>query len=342
MPQLISSTVLSLADFFELGSFEPASVQRSFKWGPEEADQLLQDVLQALKASEDISAREMLADIIDGGSASNDNNSEVKSSPESVSPDDLVEADEGPDGFDQEALQVQPAARASLFFLGAIILRPRADGRHELYDGLQRVTTLTIMLSILRDQIEDASLKARLNDVIAMPGGRFRLRHRGASEILATLVQPPGEAARVRRRAPPFLPSEAAVYSILRTLRTALERRAPVAREALARFLLDRVTVAVIATPDETIARHAFVATNLYGLRLSRDEIFKGELTALSRDEDEATRMLAIWDEVQTLVNGRDLIMRDPQTGVEQKVGQMEAFLLVADVLERREEQRAD
>ncbi|MEL6226719.1 MAG: DUF262 domain-containing HNH endonuclease family protein [Pseudomonadota bacterium] len=340
MTEPISAQILPLEAFFELGTFAPASVQRSFKWGTTEADQLLRDMLHALKASEEMTAEAMLADIISGAGLANDN---IDATSDGVDVASADEIDDVPDGleFDEAAVPTLKPRPAS-FFLGTVILHPATGDRYQLYDGLQRVTTLTILLSVLRDLIEEPKLKARLHATVAKADGAFRLTHRGASEMLTRLVQPMGEAARVRRRAPPFVQAEASVYAILRSLRQALDRRAPVAREALARFVLEKAQVAVIFTSEETIARHAFVATNLYGIRLSRDEIFKGELIALSANEDEAARMLALWDEILVLIGGRDVAMRDPWSRGEHRFSQMEAFLLVADVIERRAEQGAD
>ncbi|MEO1710665.1 MAG: DUF262 domain-containing protein, partial [Pseudomonadota bacterium] len=236
MTEPISAQILPLEAFFELGTFAPASVQRSFKWGTTEADQLLRDMLHALKATEEMTAEAMLADIISGAGLANDN---IDATSDGVDVASADEIDDVPDGFEfDEAAVPTLKPRPASFFLGTVILHPATGDRYQLYDGLQRVTTLTILLSVLRDLIEEPKLKARLHATVAKADGAFRLTHRGASEMLTRLVQPMGEAARVRRRAPPFVQAEASVYAILRSLRQALDRRAPVAREALARFVL--------------------------------------------------------------------------------------------------------
>ena len=46
--------------------------------------------------------------------------------------------------------------------LGAMVVTPpMTPGNHHVYDGLQRLTTLTVLLAVLRDLTKDAALARR-------------------------------------------------------------------------------------------------------------------------------------------------------------------------------------
>ncbi|MEL6623023.1 MAG: hypothetical protein AAFQ11_09135, partial [Pseudomonadota bacterium] len=116
MTEPISAQILSLEAFFELGTFAPASVQRSFKWGTTEADQLLRDMLHALKATEEMTAEAMLADIISGAGLANDN---IDATSDGVDVASADEIDDVPDGFEfDEAAVPTLKPRPASFFLG--------------------------------------------------------------------------------------------------------------------------------------------------------------------------------------------------------------------------------
>ncbi|MEO1695184.1 MAG: DUF262 domain-containing protein, partial [Pseudomonadota bacterium] len=362
MPASITSTMLPLEAFFACGTFRPASVQRTFKWGASDVDQLISDIMQALKASEEMSAEEMLADLILPPTSATPNDPIPTFRVDPLDADDGGDDDLLPDGDDggllsdsaDDGADAGPGTgagtrrRPKTFFLGAVIVKPTQHAAHEaiaheIYDGLQRITALTILAALLRDMVENTDLRARLAACVATADGTARLSHRGSSEVLRDLVQPDGEASRMRRREPPAIETEARVFDVLRTVRLAVTSRSVANREALARFMLEHVQVAVIATTDDQIARHAFIATNLYGIRLSRDEIFKGELVALAADEAEAQETLATWENIRERVEGgRDLLVTDQGRRTMRTAHQMEAFLLAVDVLERRAEQSAD
>src|SRR5690242_18686800 len=57
------------------------------------------------------------------------------------------------------------------YFLGSIVLvKERGTPRAEVIDGQQRLTTLTIMFSLLRDFAGDPSLADELRDLVLEPG----------------------------------------------------------------------------------------------------------------------------------------------------------------------------
>lgn len=61
------------------------------------------------------------------------------------------------------------------YFLGSIVLVKRKGvSGAEVIDGQQRLTTLTILLAVLRDLTEDDELRQNLETLIVEPGSRIR------------------------------------------------------------------------------------------------------------------------------------------------------------------------
>ncbi|MEL6753233.1 MAG: DUF262 domain-containing protein, partial [Pseudomonadota bacterium] len=83
-----------------------------------------------------------------------------------------------------------------VYFLGMIIVHG-GEARYAIYDGLQRVTTLTILLALLRDYVEDEALSRRLGACVLDMRGQPRLRLMG-HQYLADHIQPVGAARTLR------------------------------------------------------------------------------------------------------------------------------------------------
>jgi hypothetical protein len=219
------------------------------------------------------------------------------------------------------------------FFLGSMVLLPKNKADFEIYDGLQRLTTLTILTAVLRDVIRsDKSLSGRLHKHIELPGGvfkksAFRLALPGKDKTLLTLVQPRGEAGKPRtKRSFPSTDVGRRIWRATAFLRDKLGDRDPKQLSRIANFLLDQTHVAVIQATEPLLARHIFITTNLYGVPLERHEVFKGQLLALAGDDDNLTDALQRqWDSLRERVGNT-----------------LEEFLIAFDMIERRKAQGTD
>ena len=89
-----------------------------------------------------------------------------------------------------------PEPPPAIYFIGNIILCAGPNDRYEIYDGLQRFTTLTILIAVLRDLIEDRTIQAELDHLVASKG-TFRLHLFGRDRTLAEHVQAP-HATRIK------------------------------------------------------------------------------------------------------------------------------------------------
>ncbi|MFE2581132.1 DUF262 domain-containing protein [Streptomyces sp. NPDC059378] len=61
------------------------------------------------------------------------------------------------------------------YFLGSIVLvKAKGNAPAEVIDGQQRLTTLTILLALLRDLTEDPDLRGDLDRLVTEPGNKVR------------------------------------------------------------------------------------------------------------------------------------------------------------------------
>jgi uncharacterized protein with ParB-like and HNH nuclease domain len=61
------------------------------------------------------------------------------------------------------------------YFLGSVVLVKRRESSDaEVIDGQQRLTTLTILLAVLRDLTDDEALRRDLEAMLVEPGNRIR------------------------------------------------------------------------------------------------------------------------------------------------------------------------
>jgi hypothetical protein len=278
-------------------------VQRDFEWDEPETQQLLSDldkIFAPLYATQQELADRAItesgaAEIAEGGPGPGPDPADV-AAPAAVCPgfpfDDRAQG---------AAARRPPLPPLPNYFLGDIVLRPGAYDHHDvfdIYDGLQRFTTLTILIAILRDLTKDAGLAKRLHRLIATNDSGFRLQTAGRDTTLAENAQEPGgslkkEDARASRDIG---------RRILRVKRALLEPMrlwAPDRIDRFAEFILESVWFSVLRVHDARMARQIFVTTNLHGKKLDLVSLLKGQIGDVARSEEELEAVGAIWEEVR-------------------------------------------
>jgi hypothetical protein len=292
----LKSRVVTLADLFTAGHYVPAAVQRDYQWHERECELLLADLDRALHPAMPAPADAAAA----GGDA------------------EEIEADLRPHDN-------QPAeGRTYDYYLGAIVTRPLTDSRIEIFDGLQRLTTLTVLMAILRDASTASDHKKRLQDLITSAKGLHRLTLPGKDRTLLDEIQASGEAIKMRRGQPR---TELArrIRAAARTFRKEVTSWDPRRLSDFIAFMLTRVSVVIVEATDPKLARQIFITTNLRGVPLDQVALFKGQLIDIAPDETTAAEMVRHW------------------VGIQQAVGSdIEGFLLAMDFIERRAHQGAD
>lgn len=200
-----------------------------------------------------------------------------------------------------------------VYFLGAMLfvererptsrLKPwqRASVRTlEVVDGLQRLTTLTILLCVLRDLDADgtnarlhaaigggtgANLRPRLS--IGEPDEAFFLEYVRAPG--ATRLEPaPGDLSPARRR----------IRDVRDHLATTLAGYDAADRRKLTDFVLDRCCVVAMVATDIDQAHRLFEVLNARGKPLARNDILKAELLGGVPEEARPVAK-AMWDEAE-------------------------------------------
>jgi hypothetical protein len=178
----------------------------------------------------------------------------------------------------------------------------RAPRLLEVVDGLQRLTTLTVLFSIMRDldQEEGERPSERLLAAIATPGGnaRKRLSLREPDEtFFRACVRDPG-ATRIEPGEDGLSPAQARILEVRKHLLEALQDYDAAQRRRLADFLLDKCHVVVVTTTGIDTAHRMFTVLNATGKPLARNDILKADLLG-SVHPGAAERATTIWDEAE-------------------------------------------
>lgn len=199
------------------------------------------------------------------------------------------------------------------YFLGSLVLVKEDDeASADVIDGQQRLTTLTLLLAILRHltTLEETKLRASFTALITESGDelqqiperhRLRLRERDA-EFFATYVQAETgidallglPASSLRNQSQRLLRDNAIA------LHKVLHLWTPERRRALGVLLIARTLLVVVTTADLRSAHRIFSVMNSRGLDLSPTDIFKSEVVAATGHQSETYS--AKWEDTEELV----------------------------------------
>ncbi len=174
----------------------------------------------------------------------------------------------------------------------------------EVVDGLQRLTTLTILFCVLRDLDANDASKPRERLLTAIGTGRGgtarpRLSLRATDEPFFRAHVRNAGATSIAPASDTPTPQEARIVEVRDHLHEALADFDPAQRRRLADFLLDKCHVVVVSTTGIDRAHRIFTVLNARGKPLARNDILKADLlggvpTAAMKD---ATR---IWDRAES------------------------------------------
>jgi hypothetical protein len=295
---MLSARVLSIEDFFKLGTFVPARVQRDYVWDAAQSEDLLNDIERAcadMPRPHDVG--------------------EIRIS--------IADDDDEEDGWDSDADVESTESRqdaAPVYHLGGIILRRLGGGHFEIFDGLQRATTLTILMCLIRDLTDSHDLRERLHRLIEKEDS-CRVCLPGADTTLAKEIQAPKQSLKSFRRDASargrrIRRSRALFHSFLKTWDQGRLSR-------FASFLLERTLLVVAETGYAELAGQVFITANRRGLQLTPVDIFKGQLLEISEEEGVTEKIAERWDgllqilgdEVEPFLQALDFIKRRSPQG---------------------------
>lgn len=204
-------------------------------------------------------------------------------------------------------------------FLGSVVLSSEEEMRPQVIDGQQRLTTLMLVLSVLRDachergltQVVDRINKRLIADDLASGDAYFKFKTSPANwSVFRDLVlRGPGDVSRkteddfdkpTRARNRPLLDNLSRLRTHLASrLSTLPEVQQGAWLEQLHKFLMERVELVVIEVQNLADAFLLFETLNDRGLQLSAADLLKshllGEVARNGGDED-VDAAAADWD----------------------------------------------
>jgi len=286
-------------------TLSPASVQRTFLWENENTSALLNDLLRAWRAAE-----------------GKDEDAFASDDPSETGILDPDAADGGDQlGFSDAYAQVLPPT-SDVYFLGAMVLEPQAEGHLLVFDGLQRSTALVVLFSVIRDLMPAGSVDIReALDACINIGKKPRLSLATRIDTLAADIQKSGEAVRIRRN---FIGHKTLRGRLLRAaalFRDNLRKLTEKDLKSFADFLYERVLICEIRVGSPVLARQIFVTTNDRGLSLNQADVFKSQLASIATSEEGADQILERWKSIDAVFENKE---------------QFIDFLSAADFLTRR------
>ncbi len=201
----------------------------------------------------------------------------------------------------------------SPYFLGSIVLiKGEGDSTSTVVDGQQRITTLTMLLCVLRELTDDED-KADLHDFVREKGNRRRgtqdrfrlvLRERD-KDFFQDNVQTEGGLSRFLNDDPVrFSDSQELIFKNVRRLNDELSKLSTSRRESLTDFVTNNCYLVVVTATNRDSAYRIFSVMNDRGLQLSPTDILKAEtIGKISRTQQEAYGQK--WEDIEEKI-GRD------------------------------------
>jgi hypothetical protein len=199
---------------------------------------------------------------------------------------------------------MQPSSGRNRYFLGHIYLaRPPGEPADQLIDGNQRITTLTILFSVLRDRLA-SPVADQLNGLVG--GDTLRLNPQPSiAPFLSRYIQEPGATLRdVDDDLMALSQTERTILNNREYVKTFLDGLTPdeVAQLATFAYLSCLVTVSTVEDPEE--AWDMLATEEQTGLKHhDADRAKHTLLAAMPREEQEAAAR--IWDSWAARI-GRD------------------------------------
>ncbi len=212
---------------------------------------------------------------------------------------------------------LRSAGSEDAYFLGALVLVKQGDRpRASVLDGQQRLTTLTIVLAVLRDLTSDPGMRAsrckyvvQVADPDAGREEKPRLTTRARDQdFLRTHVQTLGATTGLAEGTRTETESQARMLEAALVAREILSPLDEAVRNALYFHLINRCFLVVISVGDHRSARRIFTVLNSRGVDLTPVDILKAAF--LDHAGDAADDCARRWEAVE------DRLGREQFTGL--------------------------
>ena len=213
------------------------------------------------------------------------------------------------DAFEMHQLN---ASIGAFHFLGNVILFENPDGKLEVVDGQQRLTSLTLLLAVTRDICTDAALQIELNRLLFAGGAngnepRLNL-HRGDQEFLRNHILPNASSATLDKLGEQDHASAEHLKTNALIAKTWLANLTPADQMEFVRFIMHRGRFVEIMVANEDDAFRIFETVNNRGRPISSEDVLRYALVEFATD-DLAKRedLLEQWDVMEAELGPRGM-----------------------------------
>ena len=223
-----------------------------------------------------------------------------------------------------DAMGESNPSEASPYFMGSIVLIKDPDSQKaDVVDGQQRLTTLTILISVLRDRMEGEKRESRkqdAHDYVVQKGKesagvpdsyRLELGH-GDAEFFKETIQDEKATTSLPRIPsvddPKLSNSRVNIVKNAHWIAERVEGMDSDKRFDLLSFMIQSCFLVVVEASDRNAAYRIFSVLNGRGLDLSHTDILKAEILrdiVESKPETSTTRYTTLWEEIEESL-GRD------------------------------------
>ena len=198
-----------------------------------------------------------------------------------------------------DLLAAQTHKSGSPYFLGSVVLiKDEGNPRSEVVDGQQRLTTLTIILCVLRELAGEQKQRDEIHDFVRQKGNskrgtsdEYRLTLRELDrEFFARQIQEQGNLdALLNRELSSEQGTQRRLTENLRQIHETLQKLSKEDQEKLVDFIVQKCVLVIVTATDRDSAFRVFSVMNDRGLDLSPTDILKadtiGEMEAERRQQ---------------------------------------------------------
>jgi hypothetical protein len=193
------------------------------------------------------------------------------------------------------------------YFLGSIVLiKQEALPKAVVVDGQQRLTTITLLLSAIREKVTDEKARSGVTKLIYEQGDiilntenhyRLSLRERDR-HFFREFVQHEGGIGMLVKKTEKLPDSQNNLRENATLFLSRLDNLPEDDRVRLAQFIATRCYLVTVCTPDLESAFRIFNVLNSRGLDLGATDILKAEIIG-GISPDKRDRYTAVWEDIE-------------------------------------------